>query len=240
MRVVVTRPHRSGIKTAKLLEDMGHEPVLLPLTEPVHHPEALVPALSGAQGPLVVTSAEAIRVLARLGDNQPHLKRTLFSVGEATTREARRAGFENVITASGNGETLAALIFENRHLLADEDVPLVYLAGAPRSPAFETALATTGIPVHVVECYAMHPVQWSDAGLDTVLLSGPVDAVLLYSAEAARLFFEKTVSERYERTLERTLFACISAQVSTLVPRHFLAHTMASAIPSEAATLALL
>jgi uroporphyrinogen-III synthase len=241
MRVVVTRPERSGQKTASLLQSMGHVPVLLPLTKPLHHTDVALTAMSTDAAPLVVTSAEAVRVLVSLGDKRlQHMQRVVFAVGEATAIEARLAGFANVIAADGDGASLAALIVQNRHLLPTLGTPLVYLAGKPRSPGFEEAMENAGVTLQVTECYEMQPLQWSDGQLSDVLLSEQVGAVLFYSAEAVRLFFEKAQADKYVAALRNTRFVCISDKVAALVPQPFRAHTVASDTPNEAAVLALL
>ena len=97
MRVLVTRPAHSATRTAQRLRDMGHEPLLLPLREPLHDSNAAADALAITGGAIAVTSAEAIRVLSALGEKlHPHLARSLFAVGETTAEEARSLGFRSV------------------------------------------------------------------------------------------------------------------------------------------------
>ncbi|WJH41339.1 hypothetical protein N7E02_13085 [Aliirhizobium terrae] len=64
MRVLVTRPKLSAARTAERLISMGHEPVLMPLSEAVHHPQAAAEAFRTPYAALAVTSAEALRAIA--------------------------------------------------------------------------------------------------------------------------------------------------------------------------------
>lgn len=76
MRIVVTRPQRSGERTAAKLEALGHEPVLLPLFHPIHHGERAISALSAPLAAIAVTSAEALRALDTFEEQlAPHLSK---------------------------------------------------------------------------------------------------------------------------------------------------------------------
>ena len=133
MRIVVTRPHRSGEKTAAKLEALGHEPVLLPLFHPVHHGQRAIPALSDPLSAIAATSAEALRSLETLRDRlAPHWSKPLFAVGEATAEAAEKIGFTNIFTASGDAVSLAGLVAEHRSLLKNGAPPALSRRYAPR------------------------------------------------------------------------------------------------------------
>ena len=240
MRIVVTRPHRSGEKTAAKLEALGHQPVLLPLFHPVHHGERAIPALSDPLSAIAVTSAEALRSLETLRDRlAPHLSKPLFAVGEATAEAAEKIGFSNIFTASGDAAALAALVAEHRSLLKN-GLPLLYLTGTPRGAVFEDGLAAAGIPFRAVDCYEMQPSDLSDDMLETVLLKRAADVVLLYSSEAAKAFFRHASAEKYVAALASTQFVCISRNVLSLVPEIFRENTAAAESANEAAMFELL
>lgn len=240
MRIVVTRPLRSGEKTAAKLKTLGHEPVLLPLFHPVHHGERATSALSNPLSAIAVTSAEALRALEALRAGlAPHLSKPLFAVGEATAEAAEKIGFKNIFTASGDAEALARLVAEHRSLVTDEE-PLLYLAGTPRGAVFEDGLATAGIPFQTVDCYDMQPSDLSEDMLETALLKTAADAVLLYSSEAARAFFRHASAEKYAMALTSTQFICISHNVLSLIPEIFHANATAAENANEAAMFELL
>src|SRR6478736_2488675 len=109
MRVLIIRPELQARQTAVKLARLGHDPVIFPLFQPSHDLPHLIDALKSNYSALAISSAEAVRCLQQLEpDLQPYLSKTLFTVGKASARLAREAGFNNVIAASGNGHDLAA------------------------------------------------------------------------------------------------------------------------------------
>ncbi|NSZ63992.1 uroporphyrinogen-III synthase [Agrobacterium tumefaciens] len=241
MRIVVTRPLRSGEKTAAKLEALGHEPVLLPLFHPVHHGERAISALSEPLSAIAVTSAEALRALRDFRHRlAPHLSKPLFAVGEATAEAAREIGFQNVLTGSGDAVALAGLVAEHRPLTESSIDPLLYLAGTPRGAVFEDGIAAAGIFFRTIDCYEMQLSDLSDDMLETALLKTPADVVLLYSSKAARAFFIHASAEKYVAALTTTQFVCISRNVLSLVPEIFRANAAAAEGANEAAMFELL
>lgn len=241
MRIVVTRPENTGRKTAEILHDMGHEAALLPLVEARHDVAAAREALTAPWAALTFTSAQALAVLSEAEiDLRPFAEKPVFAVGQATANAARQAGFLNILTADGYGESLAKLIGQHMGKGVPEATPLLYLAGSPRSSALETALDQIGIVYTTTECYRMQPIDWSKDNLDALLVAKPVDAVLLFSTETARLFFKNIVSDRYEDQLRQSQFFCLSDNVAAAVPQAFAGHVHVSSLPSQAGLLDLL
>ncbi len=240
MRIVVTRPQRSGEKTAAKLRSLGHEPVLLPLFHPLHHGERALDVMSRPFGAIAVTSTEALRALEKAGSGPvPHQPKPLFAVGEATARAAAQIGFERIFTASGDAMGLISLVTGHRALFSQQHA-LLYLAGRPRGSVFEHGLAAAGIPFTSVDCYEMLPSPVPETMLDEALVETAPDIVLLYSSEAARAFFHLAATEKYVAALADTRFICISRNVISLIPQMSRVKAVAAAEPSEAAMFALL
>lgn len=241
MRVVVTRPKHTGEKTAATLHEMGHDAVLLPLVTAEHDCDAARTALAAPWSALTVTSAQALAVLAEAKiDLRPFAKKVVFAVGEATATAAREAGFATVLAADGYGESLARLIGQHIGRAQAQTAPLLYLAGVPRSPALEASLDQFGILYQTANCYRMMPIDWTRHDLDELLAVKPVDAVLLFSTETARLFFNNIVFDFYEDQLRHTRFFCLSEKVAAAVPEAFSGNVHISCEPSQAALLDLL
>lgn len=238
MRVVVTRPQHSGERTVRRLTEMGHEALPLPLSEPVHDVEAARQALSETQGAIAVTSAEAIRTLAALGQNiAPHLGRPLFAVGKATAKEARILGFTHVLTSEGSGIELAELMARNS---TGTQQPLLYLAGSPRAAGFETRSMELNIPLRTVECYHMLDIAPDDATLRKFFIDTPANAVLLYSRQTALRFFSLPFLRQQPDALAPTRFLCLSEAIADAVPALLRAQSDIAAMPDEDSLLALL
>lgn len=236
MRILVTRPEPSATATAARLKGLGHEAVLLPVMDAMHQPQAALDALARAHSAIAVTSAEAIRALTpRKAELAPHLQTPIYCVGPATASATRRIGFETIVTGTGTGAVLAQMI-----LAASEDLPagLVYLAGWPRSPAFEAGLKAAGIACHTAETYRMSAVAHAPEAVEALLLPQPPAAILLYSHETARHFFT-LVSPVAANALSGARLLCLSDHVADAIPPGFGLVSVA-AEPSEDALLALL
>ncbi|SIQ67494.1 uroporphyrinogen-III synthase [Rhizobium sp. RU35A] len=231
MRVIVTRPSASAGRTAEKLRRLGHEPILLPVTEPVHHSQAIAAALTTPHSSLAITSAEAVRALIGL-DLTAHYDTPVFAVGAATAEAARQAGFHHVEAGTGTGEALARLIIDR------QVGNLLYLAGDPRSPAFEAGLARAGIKVSTVVAYAMREVAW---GAETVAALSPLpEALLLYSKEAARHVFRRLTPWLNEKRDHAFHVLCLSPQVAEAVPQKDMIELHVADQPDEDQLLLLL
>ncbi|MCM2475306.1 uroporphyrinogen-III synthase [Rhizobium sp. CG5] len=236
MRILVTRPEQSGQKTAHMLETLGHQPVLLPLAAPYHHPDAILDALARHEGPLAVTSAVAIYGLAKLGDRLlPYLDWPLYAVGPATAKAAEQAGFRQVVASSGDGGALADTIASHHAA-----VPILYLAGHPRAKTFEQRLSERQIPFTVCESYAMQALIPDRETLHRLLVDSPVDTVLLYSTETARRFFDLPIFAERPDLLSSLPILCLSAAIAATVPPQYRRHAQAARSADEASLLALL
>ena len=237
MRVLVLRPEPAASRTAARLAALGYEAVTLPLSRAEHDLEATRKALGEPHSALAVTSAEMARLLEQLGEG---LETMVFAVGPATAEAMASAGFSSVLSAEGNGESLAAMIaahFSERGMPAS---PILYLAGNPRAAGFETRLREAGIPFRTVEAYRMTPLALSEAEVETALLHPLPDAVLLYSRESVLAFFRLATIAGMPERFRSPRFLCMSGNVAAAVPQHFAAQVSLAPAPDEESLLALL
>ncbi|NKL34220.1 uroporphyrinogen-III synthase [Rhizobium leguminosarum bv. viciae] len=235
MRVLVTRPAYSATRTAQRLRDMGHEPLLLPLRQPLHDSAAALVALATTSGAIAVTSAEAVRVLSALGEQlRPHLARPLFAVGETTAEEARSLGFRSVASSQGNGRDLADLV------AARGTDGLLYLAGMPRAETFEAGLRERSIRFSVAECYRMQPVVPGSAEIEAIFSRSRPEAILFYSRQTAEDFFRvpELRSALPEHSAARLL--CLSEAVAQAIPTALKKSVEISPMADEKSLLSLL
>lgn len=241
MRVLVLRPEPAATRTARKLAALGHQTVVLPLSRPEHDIDALRGALAERHSAIAITSAEVARLFAKVGEDlDRHLLTTVFSVGQASARAAGDAGFRTVLTPGGDGKDLANMIIGHCRDFGMPAEPILYLAGTPRAPGFERRLRDAGIPFRTVECYHMVPLIPRRTETEAALLRPVPDAVLLYSRESARTFFELSpFLEMPERFLS-TLMLCLSANVAKAIPQRFAALTVIARAPNEETLLELL
>ncbi|TWF50249.1 uroporphyrinogen-III synthase [Neorhizobium alkalisoli] len=236
MRVVVTRPEHSAARTADRLKALGHEPMLLPLTEAAHDHAAVADGLAKPHSALILTSAEAVRAIIGGAESLADIaSEKVYAVGEATAQAARQAGFADIRTGPGTGAGLAEMIAAEKSHLAK---PLLYLAGDPRSPELEDALERAGIAIMTALIYRMVPI---DYGIDTVgkiLLSPQADAVMLYSRRNAVIFLE--LAEKLGAEMASLKILCLSANVAAAIPPQFQNNVRVAKSPDEDGLFALL
>lgn len=233
LRVLVTRPEPGAWRTARRLQDMGFQPLVLPLTETVVLPAdaGLIPDEAVA---VAVTSANAVRhaskeVVTALAALSCH------AVGKRTAEAARKAGFLSVIEGSGDAEALADSIAAG---LSGKTI--VYLCGRVRFPVFEERLEVAGVQVRAVETYDTLPVRYSDETILALLSSQPVDAVLLYSAKSAAAMQLLANRPALQRALEKTWVFALSARIAAAFNDGTGKAIRIAAQPDEEALLALL
>ena len=228
-RVLVTRPEPGASQTARRLEGLGFEPILMPLSE--LRPLAVeVAAVPGSASAVAVTSAAALRhapqwLLERLGRLPCH------AVGAKTAEAARAAGFAETAAGPGDAAGLARMLAERLGAGAE----IVYLCGRVRLPAFEQRLAAAGLSVGVIETYDTVAVA-PDIGK----LQGGIDAVLLHSAVTARSLLEIAASPDAAGAFETASLLCLSRRIADALGDRFATKIRIAAEPTEEALLFLL
>ncbi|KQV20488.1 uroporphyrinogen III synthase [Rhizobium sp. Root1203] len=235
MRVLVTRPLHSGERTAERLREMGHEPLLLPLSQAVHDADTALLGLARTDGAIAVTSAEAIRAIAPFKDELArHLQRPLFAVGEATAEEAKSAGFRSVVASSGSGTDLADAI---AHLGHD---PVLYLAGFPRAETFEARGGELSLNIMIAECYRMVQLPVDPARLKTILAEQRPASILFYSQRTAESFFDLAGMQAHPEKIAGIRLLCLSAAVAAVIPASLRENIAIAEMPEERSLLSLL
>ncbi|WP_214474552.1 uroporphyrinogen-III synthase [Mesorhizobium sp. dw_380] len=233
LRVLVTRPEPGASRTARRLLETGFQPVLLPLTETVALPvdAGQVPGDAVA---VAVTSANAVRhaakeVMAALAALPCH------AVGKRTAEAARNAGFLSVTEGPGDAEALAESI-----AAAFPGKVIVYLCGRVRFAVFEQRLDAAGVQVFAIETYDTSAVWYPDETILALTSGQPVDAVLLYSANAAAAMQVLTSRPALKGLFEKTRFLALSARIAAAFGDSAGKAIGIAARPDEEALLALL
>ncbi|WP_442581388.1 uroporphyrinogen-III synthase [Mesorhizobium sp. ASY16-5R] len=233
-KVLVTRPQPGAVRTARRLAELGHRPVELPLTRTVALPieaASLYPMVDA----VAVTSTNALRhapapVLARLAE------RPCFAVGERTAVEAREHGFQSVTAGTGDAGSLAGLISAR----LGPGATAAYLTGKVRLGDFEVRAAAAGMNLLVVETYDTQDIDYRPQQLVEILGTEPIDAVLLYSANAAGCFSSLRWPKGFDDWMARAAYLCMSSRVADRLANPVKARILVAAEPSEAALLGLL
>ena len=206
VRVLVTRPEPGASRTARRLEALGFQPVLLPLTET--RPLPVETSIGADAIAVAVTSANAVRhapraLIASLAELPCH------AVGKRTAEACRAAGFLAVTEGPGDAEALADLIAGG---VAGKAI--VYLCGLVRFQAFEQRLTAAGVDVQPIETYDTTGMDYSDADVVARLSGRPVEAALLYSAKASAALVSLIARPALRQLFEKTQFLTLSARVA--------------------------
>lgn len=216
-RVWITRAQPGADRTAARLRAEGFDPVV----RPVLKVERLAPSLSDLDryAALAFTSPNGVAAFAAL---TAHRDLPVFSVGDATAEQARRAGFSDVRSALGDRQALAALI-------AAADI-----AGPALAPGAETAAGDLSLEVRAhgggaVETLAVYRTVFTRA-----LPPVDADAVLVHSPRGGG-----RAADLAGEGLARMVVAAISPAAAE--PMRIMGHAVAIAsAPTEEALIAAL
>jgi uroporphyrinogen-III synthase len=230
MAVLVTRPHPDNEDTARALRERGFKVVLAPMLRLEALP--LADDLDTDFAAVIVTSANALRAAeAQLG---PLLKLPLFAVGDHTASEARRLGFDQVVSAEGDAGKLRDLLRKNlKSLKAKKAKRLLYLAGNDLSRDLAGELSGDGFEVVTQTTYRMAALSSLSRATRDAFAANEVEAVLHYSQRSARAFLEAARAEGVEISALAVPQFCISANVAAILREAGALRVLAAASPDE-------
>jgi uroporphyrinogen-III synthase len=234
MHVLVTRPGTDAERTAEALRRLGHAVTLAPLLtiEPVVETDV------GARpyAAVLLTSANAARVIARHRDRDEILGLPVYTVGRHTAQAAAEAGFSEIESADGGWPDLVRLVLGK---IPAGSQPLLYLAAEERSGDIAGALAAHDREVETVVIYraVANPTFAQDL---RAVLSGPLDGVLHYSRRSAQMFLTGArTAGRLNAALALPHF-CLSSEVAAPLRAAGAATVKVAPRPEEAALIELL
>ena len=180
MRLLVTRPREDAEVLAALLLERGVEAVMEPLIS-VKDVDGPALDLAGVQA-LLITSANGIRAFSR---RQGDRGIAVFTVGDASARAARGLGFENVTSAAGDVDALAASV---EAALDPAAGALAHVAGTRVAGDLAGALGAVGFEVRREVLYEGSAARELSPQTREVLVAGGLDGVVLFSPRTAAVF----------------------------------------------------
>ena len=206
MRVLVTRPLEDASELVTALADIGVDALVEPLLK-IKLLDAPGPELDGVQA-LLVTSANGARAFARLS---PARDIDVYTVGDASARAARDLGFSSVESASGNVDSLAALV---RERLTPENGALLHIAGSCIAGDIGGQLTADGFDYR--RCVLYGAEKASELTMDTrqIIQSGGLDGVVLYSPRTASSLVSLLHAAELVAPCQRLKAFCLSPAVA--------------------------
>jgi uroporphyrinogen-III synthase len=234
MAVLVTRPHPDAEATASALRAKGLEVLLAPMLR--FEPVAFHDDADAHYGAVIVTSANALRGI------EPHLagsrllRLPLFAVGAHTAAAAQRAGFHNVIPASGDAAGLRDCVLASvKAKELKKASTLLYLAGADLARDLAGELGEHGFTVVTHTTYRMIPVPNLPREARDAFAASRIEVVLHYSRRSARAFLEAARAGGVEISALAIPQCCISGAVALVVRDAGAAQVAVAASPDEIA-----
>jgi len=232
MAVLVTRPHPDDEATAATLRAKGFAVLLAPMLR--FEPVAFHDDIDTRYGAVIVTSANALRGIAPQLAGSPLLKLPLFAVGEHTASAARDAGFENVISASGDAGALRDRVLASvKAKELKKASPLLYLAGADVARDLAGELGERGFTVVTQTTYRMTAVSGLPYEASDAFAANRIEAVLHYSRRSALAFLEAARASGVEISALSIPQCCISEGVASVVRDAGASQVMVAASPDE-------
>ncbi|GIU67196.1 hypothetical protein PsB1_1350 [Candidatus Phycosocius spiralis] len=175
---MITRTLPGANTTAQMVRTLGFEPIIVPAAHIEYTPKDI--DLDGVQA-LLMTSAAAARALVM---TQALQVIPLYAVGDATAQAAISAGFQNVISAGGDGANLAVLAADR---LNPRNGALVHVRGREVAGDVTGMLQACGFEARHLEVYVTHDHPEFKPRV-TDCIRSKVGYVLIHSPAGARRF----------------------------------------------------
>jgi len=208
MHVLVTRPRADAEPFVGELAARGHTALVEPMFTVRHHASAV--DLTGVQA-VLFTSANGVRALAAA---TPVRGVRVLAVGHATAAEAEAHGFARVERASGDAESLAALV---RDRLDPANGALYHAAGTVTRGALAETLDRAGFSVRREAVYAAEPVDALSEPAQRELAEGTLDAAAFFSPRTAATFVSVTSVAHLAAACRALDAVCLSPVVAERV-----------------------
>lgn len=183
MHLLLIRAEPDAGRTAQALRGLGYTVTISPLMRLRPLPDVRLP--KRRYQAILVTSANAMRVLLDHRERALFADCPLLAVGDQSALMAGRAGFAKTRSAGGSLDDLVALVGSS---CQPDAGPLLYLAGQARTGDLEGRLADIGFTVDLRVIYDMADAGGLSETVVDALRAGEIDGVLIYSQRSAAAF----------------------------------------------------
>ena len=228
MKALITRPREDSGPLVDALRERGIDAVIEPLLT-IRKRENARLELDGVQA-LLLTSANGARAASAAAADR---SLPVFAVGDATAREARAHGWNEVESAAGNVEDLARLVAAR---LKPEAGALLHVAGS--AVAGDLVRLLGGFSVRREVLYDADPADAFSPETASLLRSGELDFAFFFSPRTAARFAE--LARPLSPLLEGATALSISRAAAEPVERLGWQEVRSAAAPNQASLLAAL
>lgn len=230
MRVLVTRPEEDARRLGEILAARGVEAIGAPLLM-IDYIDGEDLNLDGVQA-LLFTSANGVRAFARRSARR---ELPALCVGDATAREARAVGFEDVRSADGDVDDLARLALKD---LDPARGDLFHPAGSKVAGDLAGLLRGHGFSYRREVLYTAAKAESLPEVAHGALDGEVIDGVLLYSPRTAQAFVQLAQGAGLAERLKRVTAYCLSPAVADAVAGLEWAAVRVAPTPDQDALLA--
>lgn len=233
MRILLTRPEPEALRTAETLRAAGHTVTVAPLMRT----EAVAADIAGRFAAVLMTSANAARMVAAHPRAAELTGLPVFAVGARSAQAARAAGFRDVISADGALPDLVRLVAAR---FAGSGERLLYLGGEDRAGDLAGDLGAHGIAVETAVIYRAVAAETLPPQAALAIAAGEIDAALHYSRRSAAILLLLAERAGVLNGVLNLAHYCLSAEVARPLREAGAGLIRTAATPAEDALLELL
>ncbi len=204
--LLITRAKADALPLAAELRAKGYDVLIDPM---LHIQDLAGPPLElvNVQG-LLLTSANGVRAFCQRNSER---QVAVYAVGEATGREARAQGFDNIKIAAGDVDALARLVMAKTR---SEEGWFLHCAGTHLAGDLGAALTAAGYRYRREQLYQARAAQQLRASTVAALQGDVPIGVLLYSPRTAAIFCQCVVRAGLGDRLNLVTAYCLSQAVT--------------------------
>ena len=240
--ILITRPIQSVEPLASILRDHGYNVLVEPIfsvRQSVTAQNHLEKAMKNRHlQAIIVTSANAIRVLARISKIRTI---PIITVGNTTRHVAQKYGFKTVHSAArdvgGNVKTLIPYIKKHLNIAGGT---LLYISGRTLSADLKGSLENDGFDVQQVILYETLPLEHFSSEIRDDFIYNQINAILFFSKRSASTFMDVAKRDNLVKYLQPIHAICLSEQIQKALPQACWAGTHHAHIPTRDAVVELL
>ena len=232
MRLLVTRPEPDATALAASLKALGHEVLREPLMAITACPGVRV-ELEDVHA-LLFTSANGLRIFASLCEER---QLPVFTVGDATAKAARDAGFKKVHSAAGQVEDLAALV---ESALDPSAGKLFHAAGHHLAGDLKALLQASGFRVIRQVLYNTNTINALSTTACEAFRNRRLDGAFFFSPRTAQTFVRLAKEADIVSYVDTCDALCLSQAVAQKVRGLSWCHVYVASSPNQKALLELL